>query len=41
MRLFGLSVAGRVPGMDYQAGDEIEFRYDLRPFGPEIGFLLH
>ena len=41
MRLFGVSVAGRLLGMDYQAGGEIDFRYDLRPVGPDIGFLLH
>lgn len=41
-RLFGLSVAYRVLGMDYQTGSGTDaFRYDLRIFGPEIGFLFH
>jgi hypothetical protein len=41
-RLFGLAVAYRVLGMDYQTGSGTDaFRYDVRTFGPQIGFLFH
>jgi hypothetical protein len=41
-RLFELTAALRVISMKYETGaDESLFIYDMRIFGPEIGFLFH
>ncbi len=40
--LFGLGVAYRVLGMDYESGSGTDFfQYDVTTFGPEIGLLFH
>jgi len=39
--LFELGVTYRVISMDYTGGGAPAFRYDMRTYGPEVGFTFH